>query len=71
MGILPTACTASVWNMMPLAAASSAISTTGKIVPVSLLAHITETIATRSFSSDLYSSMSSRPRLSTFSLWTI
>jgi hypothetical protein len=37
----------------------------GKQVPVSLLAHIAETIATRSLSSDLYSSRSMRPLRST------
>ncbi len=45
IGILPTACTASVWNITPAAFANAAISSTGKIVPVSLLAHITETTA--------------------------
>ena len=48
---------------MPLAAAISAICSTGKMVPVSLLAHITETMATRSFNRERYSSMSMRPLL--------
>ena len=71
IGIFPTACTASVWNMIPFAAANSAISNTGNRVPVSLLAHITETTATRSCSNDLYSSRSTRPFLSTRNLWTM
>jgi hypothetical protein len=52
IGILPTACTASVWNMDAARCAISAISSTGKMVPVSLLAHIAETMATRSLSSE-------------------
>ena len=71
IGTLPTACTASVWNRTPAACASSAISSTGNRVPVSLLAHITETMATRSDSSRVYSSRSSRPLPSTFRLWTL
>ena len=66
IGTLPTACTASVWNITPAALASSAISSTGKKLPVSLLAHITDTTATRSVSSRLYSSRSTRPLPSTF-----
>ena len=45
IGTLPTDCTASVWNRAPWPWASSAISSTGNSVPVSLLAHITETTA--------------------------
>ncbi|MNE22522.1 hypothetical protein D3C80_1157380 [compost metagenome] len=49
-GTLPTACTASVWNITPNSSAMRAISSTGNSVPVSLLAHITETTATSSLS---------------------
>jgi hypothetical protein len=48
MGSLPTACTASVWKIAPLALASLAISSTGKTTPVSLLAHMTLTMAVSS-----------------------
>jgi hypothetical protein len=48
IGILPTACTASVWNRAPTVAALRASSSTGKIVPVSLLAHMIDTTATLS-----------------------
>ena len=71
IGTLPTAWTASVWNMTPAERASSAISSTGNRVPVSLLAHITETMATRSDSRSMYSRMLSRPRPSTLRRWTL
>jgi hypothetical protein len=45
-GSTPTACTASVWNGTPCSAATAASAATGCTVPTSLLAHITETIAT-------------------------
>jgi hypothetical protein len=40
-GIWPTACTASVWNGMPAAAARAASEATGWTVPTSLFAHWT------------------------------
>ncbi len=71
MGTLPTAWTASVWNMTPAEWASSAISSTGNRVPDSLLAHMTETMATRSESRSMYSRMLSRPLPSTLRVWTL
>ena len=47
-GILPTDCTASVWNSAPCACAIAASSAIGWIVPTSLLACITETSAVSS-----------------------
>ena len=47
IGILPTACTASVWNSAPASCAIFASRSTGNSVPVSLFAHITEAIAVR------------------------
>ena len=47
-GIFATDCTASVWNSAPRACASRASSATGWIVPISLLACITDTIAVSS-----------------------
>ena len=49
-GILPTVCTASVWNSAPRSCAIAASSATGWIVPISLLACITETSAVSSVS---------------------
>ena len=71
IGTLPTACTASLWNMTPASSAICAICSTGNSVPVSLLAHITETMATSSSSSAAYSSRFRRPFLSTLSLCTV
>ena len=45
IGTLPTACTASVWNSAPASCAISASCSTGKIVPVSLFAHMIEAMA--------------------------
>ena len=42
-GILPAACTASVWNKMPFGGATLASSATGWSVPSTLLAAMTET----------------------------
>ncbi len=41
-GILPTACTASVWKRTLYLRAMAPISSMGKMLPVSLLAHMTE-----------------------------
>ncbi len=41
-GIFPTAWVASVWKMIPFSLASLPISAIGWIVPISLLANITE-----------------------------
>ena len=48
IGILPTAWTASVWKRMPRSRAMRAISSTGKMTPVSLLAHMALTITVSS-----------------------
>ena len=47
IGTLPVACTASVWKSAPALCASAANSAIGKIVPVSLFAHISEATAVR------------------------
>ena len=71
IGSLPTACTASVWNITPASWAISAICSTGKIVPVSLLAHMKEAIATFGESLARYASRSMRPWPSTPMRWTV
>ena len=65
MGIFPTAWTASVWNRMPRARPNSAACSTGKITPVSLLAHMRLTMAVSGVRLLRYCSISSRPSLST------
>ena len=45
MGTLPTACTASVWKRTFFLWTRAAISSMGNITPVSLLAHMVETMA--------------------------
>jgi len=62
---LPTACTASVWQRAPAACASSAISATGWITPVSLFTIWIETSATSGRISARKRSRSSRPFAST------
>ena len=47
-GILPTACTASVWKTMPRPVTFSAICSMGKTTPVSLLAYMIVTMAVSS-----------------------
>ena len=67
MSIFPTAWTASVWKRVPFERQISAASSIGKSVPVSLLAHIRETIAVSSRIARSRSSRSIKPSESTSS----
>ncbi len=60
-GILPTAWVASVWKMIPFSLASLPSSATGWIVPISLLASITEIRMVLSVSAARTASTSTRP----------
>ena len=64
-GIFATDCTASVWNSAPRACAMRASSAIGWIVPISLLACITETIAVLSVSAASSASGATMPVAST------
>ena len=66
-GMRPGACTASQWTSAPAAVARAAISATGWITPVSLLASMTETSASGPCAASALSSLpkSSRPSPST------
>src|SRR2546426_399018 len=60
-GILPTACVASVWKMIPFSLASLPMAATSWMVPISLLANITEIRIVLSVSALRISSTSMTP----------
>src|SRR3989442_1598994 len=60
-GILPTACVASVWKMIPFSLASLPMAATSWMVPISLLANITEIRIVLSVSALRISSVSMTP----------